>query len=340
MAKTLPFSKGVNFSKWFEFRSVKEIQFERYTEQDFINVKSLGADVIRVPVAVHNFTTNNNHTLDPLLLKYLDTAVDWAEKRQMFIILDNHSFHPIEPTDVNIDRILLPVWDQIARHFRDRSGYVIYEVLNEPHGIPDERWGCIQEAAVETIRRIDQKRAVIVGGTNYNSIEKLFSIPEYKDVNLIYTFHYYDPHLFTHQGATWNKPSLAPLSGLPFPADKNRIPKPHDSFTGTWVEKCLENYMNDANPDKLSAALDRAAAFAKERDVPVFCGEFGVFIIQSPPEDRVTWYKFTCDALNRLDIPWTCWDYYGGFGLFKTVSARDFNTELNVDVVRAMGFNR
>jgi len=338
MAFKIPFSKGVNFSKWFEFPNVKDIQFGRYTEQDFINVKSLGADVIRVPVAVHNFTVDGRHTLDPALLKYLDTAVDWAEKHQMYFILDNHSFHPIEPTDVNIDKILLPVWDQLARHFKDRSGYVIYEVLNEPHGISDERWAEIQGAAIETIRGIDQKRAIIAGGTNFNSIEKLFSIPEYKDPNLIYTFHYYDPHIFTHQGASWNKPSLAPLSGVPFPAVKDRIPKPHESFAGTWVEKCIENYMNDADPAKMNHSLDRAQTFSKERDVPVFCGEFGVYIIQSPPEDRVKWYEFTCGALNKRGIPWTCWDYFGGFGLFKNIKARDFDTELDRDIVRAMGF--
>jgi endoglucanase len=339
MAVSVPFSRGVNFPKWFESRSFKDIVFDKYAEQDFADVKSLGADVIRLPAAFHNFTLGeNDYTLEPEFLKYLDTVVDWAEKHQIYIILDNHSFHPINPTDADIDRILIPVWEQLARHYKDRSNYVLYEILNEPHGISDELWGKIQGAAITAIRRIDKKRIIIAGGTNYNSIEKMTKVPVYDDENLVYTFHFYDPHIFTHQGATWNKPSLAPLSGLPFPADGWSIPKIHETFKGTWVEESLKSYKNDSKPEKLCATFDIAANFSKERNVPVFCGEFGVYMIQSPPEDRVKWYKFVCGELKKRGIPWICWDYFGGFGIFKTQLRGDFKTDLNIDIVRSMGF--
>ena len=334
-----PFSRGFNFSKWFEAPDIRKIKFNRFTEQDFINVKSLGADVIRLPIAVHNYTLGApDYTLEPLLVQYLDAAADWAEKHQLCIIIDNHSFHPVEPTDPNIDRILLKVWAQLADHFKDRSDYMIYEVLNEPHGIPDGRWGEIQGMAIETIRSIDKKHAVIVGGTEYNSIGKLSSIPKYADQNLIYTFHFYDPHIFTHQGASWNRPSLEPLAGVPFPADKKRMPPTPAEHKGTWVEEGILRYEQAATFSALSATLDKAAAFAKERNVPVFCGEFGVYMIQSPAEDRVKWYEFVCDALNKRNIPWASWDYFGGFGIFKTDRGGDFTTDLNTGVVRAMGF--
>jgi endoglucanase len=334
----VPFSRGVNITKWFETHSVSEIEFDKYSEQDFINVKSLGADVIRLPIAFHNYTTDDKHTLDPVLLKYIDAAIDWAEKLKLFLIIDNHSFHPINATDPNIDKILIPVWEQLARRYKDKSDFVIYEVLNEPHKIPDERWGEIQGAVIEAIRKIDQKHTIIVGGTNFNSIDKMYTIPKYTDNNLIYTFHFYDPHIFTHQGATWNKPSLVPLSDLAFPFNKNDKIEIHETFKGTWVEDCLNNYENDSKLEKLNASLDKAAAFAKERDVPIFCGEFGVYMMQSPNESRVKWYEFVCAALEKRNISWTCWDYFGGFGLFKTFRGGIFPEDLNKDVVKAMGF--
>jgi endoglucanase len=334
------FTRGVNFSKWFEFRSVKEIRFANFVEQDFADVKSLGADVIRLPIAMHNFTLGApDYTLDPLLVQYLNTAVDWAEKYQLCIIIDNHSFHPVLPTDPHIDTILLKVWAQIAEQCKNRGEYVFYEVLNEPHGISDQRWGEIQGAAIDTIRQIDQKHTIIVGGTEFNAIGRLSAIPEYTDRNLIYTFHFYDPHLFTHQGAAWGSPSLASLSGLPFPVDKNRIPKTPADLKGTWAEKALADYEQYAALETLTDRLDQAAAFAKSRNVPVFCGEFGVYMIQSPAEDRIKWYQWTCDALNQRNIPWTSWDYFGGFGLFKTVQKGDFYTDINTEIVRAMGFS-
>jgi endoglucanase len=61
-------------------------------------------------------------------------------------------------------------------------------------------------------------------------------------------------------------------------------------------------------------------------------------MIQSPKEDRVTWYKIVSDALDRRNISRTSWDYYGGFGVFNDERG-NFNHDLNVGVVRAMGFN-
>jgi len=334
----IPFSRGFNFSKWFEARAFKDIDFKKFSEQDFIDVKSLGADVIRLPVAFHNFVLGEkDHTLNPELLKYLDSVADWAEKHRIYLIIDNHSFHPVNPTDNNIDKILIPVWEQITRHFKDRGKYVLYEVLNEPHGITDERWGEIQRKTLEAMRKIDKERPVITGGTNYNSIEKLFKIPAYTDDNLIYTFHFYDPHIFTHQGATWNKPSLDPLSNLPFPAPENFTPQIHETFKGTWVEESLKSYEHDSKLTNLSETLERAASFSKERKAPVFCGEFGVFMKQSPREDRVKWYKFIREEFAKKNIPWICWDYFGGFGVFKTQFRGAFPADLDTDVIQALG---
>jgi len=339
VVQTAPFSRGVNFSKWFEVPAAHAIQFTGFVEQDFMDVKSLGADVIRLPVNMHSMTAGApDYNLDPLLLKFLDIAVDWAVKHELYIIIDNHSFDPVAPTDTDIDKILIKVWSQLAERYKDYGKYVVYEILNEPHGIPDKRWGEIQGAVIEAIREKDETHAIIVGGTDYNSIGKLFSMPEYTDTNLIYTFHFYDPYLFTHQGASWGEPSLVSLAGVPFPYEKSRMPQTPDFLKKTWVENSIRYYENDADLSNLKKKFDRVVAFSRERNAPVFCGEFGVYMIQSPAKDRVKWYEFTTKELQKRNIAWTSWDYFGGFGIFNIPDRGDFNANLNVDVVRAMGF--
>jgi endoglucanase len=334
----VPFSKGVNFSGWFESNSAGSIPFTSYTEQDFKDAKSLGVEIIRLPIKMHSMTSGApNYTLDPLLIKLLKIAVDWAEKYEIYIIIDNHSFDPVLPTSADIDKILIPVWEQTARLFKDHGRCVLYEVLNEPHGIDDARWGEIQGKTIEAIRRIDQKHTIIVGGADYNSISKLSAIPKYTDTNLIYTFHFYDPHVFTHQGATWGEPSMAPLKNIPFPYDSKRMPRVPTALMGTWLETAMMRYPHESAPSTLYATLNKVVAFSKERNVPVFCGEFGVFMIQSPKEDRARWYKIVSDALDKRNIPRTSWDYYGGFGVFNS-GRGNFNYDLNAEVVRAMGF--
>jgi len=336
---TAPFSRGFNFSQWFETSNAQAIQFTRFIEQDFINVKSLGGDVIRLPIRMHSMTRGApEYVLDPLLFKFLDTVVGWAEKHQLYLIIDNHSFDPVAPTDTHIDGILLKVWTQIAQRYKNRGKFVVYEILNEPHGISDSRWGEIQGAVINAIRKIDTTHAIIVGGTDYNSINKLFSIPEYSDPNLIYTFHFYDPHIFTHQGASWGEPSLASLAGVPFPANSLRMPRTPDDLKGTWVEDALRRYKDDAAFSTLLNSLDKTVAFSRERKAPVFCGEFGVYMIQSPAKDRVKWYEVVAGALGRRKIARASWDYFGGFGIFKNQTGVDFHSDVNINVVRALGF--
>ena len=42
--------------------------------------------------------------------------------------------------------------------------------------------------------------------------------------------------------------------------------------------------------------------------------------------------------LDERQIARTSWDYYGSFGVFKTSDGASFETDLNIDIVKAMGF--
>jgi len=129
------------------------------------------------------------------------------------------------------------------------------------------------------------------------------------------------------------------LSGVPFPYERGRMPEIPKILNGTWIEYNLNNdYPRDSSSSKLEETLDMVVAFSRERNVPVFCGEFGVYIPNSQPEDRVRWYEFVTDALDRRNISRTSWDYYGAFGIFNTGLMGDINHDVNVAVVRAMGF--
>lgn len=334
-----PFSRGVNLTGWFDAASSGQIQFQRFSKKNFAEIKSLGADVIRLPINLHAMTNGApDYTLDPLFLGFLDQAVDWAEELGLYIILDNHTFDPARPTDPNIDRALLKVWPQMARHYQGRSDRVLYEVLNEPHGIDLARWAKIQGKVIEAIRAVDARHAIVVGSANSNNYRDLATLPIYPDKNLIYTFHFYDPFMFTHQGADWTTPSLVALSGVPYPPDNRPIPPTPESLMGTWADDALRVYREDGSLQRVKELIDIAANFSAKRGVPVFCGEFGVYLTQAKNADRVAWYRDVRTYLEAKGIPWTSWDYMGGFGLFTTVFARRFEADLNVPVVKALGF--
>ncbi|MDR0910367.1 MAG: glycoside hydrolase family 5 protein [Spirochaetaceae bacterium] len=312
----IAFSKGVNLSGWFQYvASPNAIAFGSFTKDDFANIKSLGADVIRLPIDFYGLSSREpNYTFEPLFFELLDQIVGWAEDLGIYLILDNHSSDGSNgQTPDNIDTVLIPLWTQVASHFKDSSNYILYEIMNEPYGISSKRWGEVQGKLIDTIRSIDTKHTLIVGGTSWNSIDALSVLPQYSDTNLLYTFHFYEPFRFTHQGATWSSAEVKNLKNIPFKADANSV-------------------------NILAKALDKVVNFSQTRNVPVYCGEFGVYMKNSQDEDRVRWYKTVSGLLDERRIVRTNWDYFGGFGLFKTEAGGDFYTDLNLGVVRALGF--
>ena len=53
---------------------------------------------------------------------------------------------------------------------------------------------------------------------------------------------------------------------------------------------------------------------------------------------RIYWYNIVKQYLEDNNIPWTTWDYKGGFGLFKKGSNELFEHDLNLPLLQSLGF--
>jgi endoglucanase len=337
-----PFRRGFNFSRWFEFRRVKDIPADKYGRKDFEKVKALGVDHIRLPMRSNDFSTRKpDWKLDPLYLTYLDRVLDWAEETGLYLLLDNHTFNNKIPDgeDEDLEEALCKVWTQLAGRYKDRGPLIMYEVFNEPHGISDEKWGAVQGRVIESIREQDTRHTIIVGGTNYNSIGGLEGIPEYPDSGLIYTFHYYDPHVFTHQGNSWDTIPLTNLGAVPFPWDAARMPKLPEDLRGTQYEEIFASYDRLSSKETMENRIAEAVSFANKRKVPVFCGEFGAYMKTALHEDRVRWHQRVIGLFDSMDIPWTIWEWDSAFGVFKTSEGGGIPGGLDPEIIGALGLH-
>jgi len=335
-----PFRKGVNLTNWFQNSGTRQIPFTKYTRKDFENIRSLGCDVIRLPINLFYMTNGKpDYVIDPLFYDFLDQAVNWAEALNIYLILDNHTSDDLASKNPDLENALAKVWTQMANHYKNRSNYLLYEIMNEPNGITTAVWGKIQQTAIDAIRKTDGKHTIVVGPSSYNTYNELSQLPAYTDTNLLYTFHFYDPFLFTHQGATWVSPSMASLANVPFPYGAGQMPTLPADLIGSWVNSSYNNYQNDGTVAKIKQLIDVAVTFKNARKVPVFCGEFGVYMQNSNDSFRVSWYDVVRNYLEEKGIPWTIWDYQGGFGLFQKGTDALFDYNLNIPLVNALGLN-
>ena len=222
-------------------------ELNKYDETDFAMLKSMGVEIIRLPIHFANLMepANTGKVYD-IVFEKLDQVCDWAEKYQIYLVIDDHSFNSEAednnpPTAKLYKEHLESVWSQVAQRYNNRSEYIIYEILNEPKAKGDisAKWNKIQQDIIDVIRSYDSNRTIVVTSSNFSSIDTLVKMKPYKDPNLIYTFHFYEPFVFTHQSATWVGAEFIDLEGVPFPYDRKRIPKLKGKSKGTWIENYL-----------------------------------------------------------------------------------------------------
>ncbi len=335
----LPFSKGLNLSNWLEPAwGIKDANYCAFGKQDFIDIKNLGVEVIRIPTHFETLSLGKpDYIIPDILFEKLDDAINWCEELKMYVIIDFHNdCAQGSKTSPNIEKILSKIWTQIAERYKDRSEYVIYEIMNEPHEIDVKKWATIQGKIIKLIRQIDNKHSIIVGAADWNSAQELLNLPEYDDDNLIYNFHEYSPFLFTHQGASWT--DISRITHIPFPYVKEKMPplpkNPKDSEI--WR---LQNYEKDSSEEVLIEPLDKAVEFANKRKAPLMSNEFGVYMKYAEPQERVNWYRIKSGYLDERNIVRISWDYRNSFGIFNTENATRFPQEVNKKIIEAMGYS-
>ena len=76
-----PFTKGVNFTNWLEFKTAEQINPDHFTKQDFVNAKKLGCDVIRLPIHFETICQGiEDYTIPEKIFRILDNVVAWVEE--------------------------------------------------------------------------------------------------------------------------------------------------------------------------------------------------------------------------------------------------------------------
>ena len=336
------FNRGVHFNQWFETTSVNSIHFQAYSKQDFINVKKMGANIIRLPLNLQAYASGKDFQFDDKFLTYLDKVVSYAEETEMYLILNNHTFYPDGMMYYQLENQLVKMWDQLSLRYKDNSDFILYQIANEPHDVDKKFWGELQQKLIEVIRNNDKKHTIIVNPGNWSSYTALKDLPEYKDDNLIYDFHFYDPMIFTHQNASFITPQTINLRDMPFPYNISRMPPFPNDLKGTGYEWAYNNYATIGTIEHLKSLIDIAIQFRNSRNVRIFCGELGVHGPGAQSKDRIIWYDAVCSYLRENDIPYTLWDYKKVFGIFSDTSnevKKEFPDDLNFDLLPAIGFD-
>jgi aryl-phospho-beta-D-glucosidase BglC (GH1 family) len=321
-------SHGVNLSHWFAQTDLTPENFQnRITAKDLKRIKDMGFRHVRLPVDPEIlFNAKNPERLNPDNLKYIDTALDQILAQKLGVIVDIHpkdGFKQRLYEDEAFVEAVGKFWQTLAKHLSNRNPELVFlEVMNEPASTDPQVWYTIQQKLLAAMRKGAPQHTLIASanervGDVWNSIQALEELTPLEDPNVVYNFHFYSPHDFTHQGATWGAKRWKYLLNIPYPSSPEAVAPILPKITNEHTTQKLREYGEKQwDRKKLEELLSRAATWAKANNVLVTCNEFGVYRKVAPEKDRITWLRDVRSVLENYQISWAMWDYNGGFGLF------------------------
>jgi endoglucanase len=279
----------------------------------------MGFRFLRFPVCFDLWYANEAPyaLLKPSYYQALDSIIKWTGEKQLLLSIDyHHGTLESDQLEPQVKRICF-IWSDIARRYKHLDAErVFFELFNEPNRINETEWQDAASSIIQAIRKEAPHHTLIVGATKWNSLSALLEMPLLSDNNLIYTFHFYDPFLFTHQGASWTGDPTATI-GMPYPYRIKDMPEMNEKAQATWAKRLYEEYPVQANYSALYSALKGAANWSKRHHVPVFCGEWGAYKKYAPVKDRCQYINDMYTILTDLQIPNSMWEWDAGFSFFQ-----------------------
>lgn len=375
---TLPKKSDVNDEAYI--KSPFGLNKSLFNNSDFTRVKEQGFDFVRLPVDPSPFLASDEKEWADLS-NHVKQSVDAALAAKLSVILDVHP--PVSQKKWNIDTIIESYSkgdsDELAEKFSrlnvlfarllaDRDvARLALEPMNEP-GLT-----CNPNSLTKVIRAFNEIALNVrkVSGSlrlvfepSCQSSGKLLIKLDPKLINdqlVIYSFHFYEPFLFTHQGSTWSyrHKYLKYLKDVPYPATPEAISRSVErSISNVRKAQGLLSNDREGQQNEISAAVTGArldkqsdvietsfnsiSSWAGRHGIPkknILLGEFGTLKPadnSGPSEtDRARWISDVRVAAESRGFAWAIWEYVDVMGIVNSESDRT----LIPSVQRALGLN-
>jgi endoglucanase len=286
-----------------------------------------------------------------LLRDHIDEVVTRLLAAGLNVIVDLHPVaqNPLYPPAAWVEAaspdrfdVYLALVERIAGWLAARPpDRLALELMNEPRLIADAeapRWRGMLDALHRRARAAAARLPLVLNGIAWDGAAALSWLDPatFAGDSVLYTFHYYEPHTFTHQGAENDTTRF--ISGLRWPADPANVASvesealariaaaPLSPDKSAWfamrARQLLKAYARDPSGAEVVAdVFGSVADWAAGQGISsgqVVLGEFGcVATSNGAPLDasRTRWLRAVRAEAERRGFPWAYWAYKGHGGM-------------------------
>ncbi|WP_128516866.1 glycoside hydrolase family 5 protein [Tabrizicola thermarum] len=383
LAEPISLKRGVNLGLWNDWLSLGEMLARPETLAPFPDwrrdvtpamlsaLAKQGFDHVRMPTDPGPLLAYGPGVNQDRLIAEIRAATELSLEASLKVVVDLHPVNRGEETG-GIEDILDSLWPDyvalVGRLAADLATLpadrVALELLNEPTfdceavyaGAPP-RWPAMQAELLAAVRARAPDLTVVLTGACWGQANALAALnpADFADDNVLWTFHSYEPFLFSHQGASWSGAPEKYVWNLPYPpsavtddqaagiaaAAKEAMAAAEGATDDALIDKAIADYR--AYPDSIvTTEIDRAIAWADGHGIPrdrLYLGEFGALHTNTQGETYPRdWYlAFLADkraAAEAAGLSWAVLSHVGGMGI-ASEDAPD--RRLDRDTCRALG---
>jgi endoglucanase len=338
-----------------------------FARDELRTLRLVGFDFVRLAVDPGPFLQFQGARRDQLDRMLMD-RVDLILASGLSVVVDFHpsDIHPEYRADALTRGVNAPLFQDYLRLLVRTAellaglpaGRVALEIMNEPP-VRSAAWRPMLEAAYAAIRSRAPRLWLVLDGGDEPAPDNVKALARFaKDPAVLFSFHYYEPYQFTHQGASWN--AARHLADVPYPARarplQDSLQATADAIAATRLSqgekllanldarRRLESYRGSGfDRAAIAASFDRVAAWAKEHGVAptrIFLGEFGATDFHAHgarAAERVRWFRDVREEAEARGFIWAVWAYRGGGGF--ALARDESSTELDPAIMRALGLS-
>jgi aryl-phospho-beta-D-glucosidase BglC (GH1 family) len=273
--------RGINIGNTLEPPIEGEWNNGPLREYYFDDYKRAGFSCVRIPIRWDKHTEEvPPYTIHSSWLNRVEQVVDWGLARDLYIIINaHHDWWLVNNySDPNVRARFESIWRQISERFKNKSGKLLFEMINEPHGLTQAQINELNETILGMIRLSNPKRIVIYSGHEWSSSDQLMSAAVPDDQYIMGYFHSYDPWYFAGQAG------------------------------GTWGTS------EDINAIKTK--FETVADWSLANNIPVMISEFGA-VRECNYNSRMLHYYTYVEQAIKNNIAFQAWDDGGQFGIYE-----------------------
>jgi endoglucanase len=304
----------------------------RVGRDDIRQIKGMGFGFVKL--LLNPAVVQSGSTLDAASVAYFDQVVDLAVADGLPVVVCIHPEDEFKRGVLGSASAFEPFQEfmrALGRHLSGRwsPSQVALQLMTEPYGSSPNpadwnHWDRLQQRLWKAVRTEMPGHTLILSGDLTGSIEGLDDIHPVDDRNVLYSFTFYEPHLFTWQGGDWRSGVIPRLRGLPYPSSRatlaelprllSGMPEPLRPTAKTEIERYADQCWDR---DRLAARIDKAVEWRRRNGggVKLWCAEFGCYQATARPADRCCYLSDMRGVLEERGIGWAYWSYNETFSI-------------------------